>query len=293
VLAQDYPRLEVLVIDGLSTDHTLREIETIADARVRVISNPGRIQSCALNIGIRAAQGEIIARVDGHTLIAPDYMSRCVVHLQTTGAANVGGLLRFVGLTPMGKAIAAAYRSPFAVPSRFHTSAQAGYVDTVYLGAWPRKIFEQIGLFDETLVANEDYELNYRIRRSGGRIYLAPDIHSEYYGRQTLSALWQQFFRYGGWKLNVLIKHPASVRLRHLVAPVFVAALIGGAVLAPLSERVHWLWRLVVISYGLANAAVSIRQKCIRLPFVFLCIHFAWGLGFWSEALKRVYGRLT
>lgn len=296
VLSQDYPDLEVLIVDGLSTDGTPDRVRAMiaANPRARLLTNPGRIQSCALNIGIQAAQGDVIVRVDGHTVIASDYVSQCVRALQETGADTVGGPMRCVGITPMGWAIAAAYRSPFRVPSRVAISRRAEYVDTVYMGAWPRSVFERVGGFDETLAVNEDYELNYRIRKAGGRVYLSPDICSEYYGRQTLRALWQQFFLYGRWKLRMLLKSPASTRLRHLVAPAFVAVLIGGAALALLIPFAAWMWVSILASYLLANATASIRQASRdgwsllpRLPLVFACIHLAWGIGFWAEIVQQ------
>jgi glycosyltransferase involved in cell wall biosynthesis len=299
VLAQDYPadRMEVFVVDGLSTDQTVLAVQSSAagDPRVRILSNPGRIQAQAMNAALDAARGDVIIRVDGHTIITPDYVSCCVYHLQATGAENVGGPQRAAGTTPMGRAIAAAYRSPFSVPSRFTVSQHAEYVDTVYMGAWPRRVFERVGRFDGTLAANEDYEFNHRIRKAGGRIYLSPDIRSEYYGRQTLGALWQQFFRYGGWKFKVLVKHPMSTRLRHLAAPAFVAALAGGALMAPLSRRIARLWMFVLVTYSAASLAASIRAAregwglLLRLPLVFGCIHLAWGCGFWAGALRWIW----
>jgi glycosyltransferase involved in cell wall biosynthesis len=301
VLAQDYPGdcLEVLVVDGGSTDGTQAVVEaaTRTDARVRLLDNPRSLQASAMNVGLRAAHGDVIARVDGHTLIEPDYIRRCVEALNATGAHNAGGPQRFVGLTPWGRAVAAAYRSPFSVPSRFTISERAEFVDTVYMGAWPRAVLEQIGGFDESLAVNEDYELNVRIRQAGGRIYLSPDIRSAYYGRQTPGALWRQFFRYGGWKFKVLRKHPASARPRHLVAPVFVAAIAGGAVLGLFSKRAARLWQIALGSYAVALTAASARQAAregwqhlLRLPLVFACMHVAWGSGFWAEALRAVSG---
>jgi succinoglycan biosynthesis protein ExoA len=304
VLAQDYPAActEVLVVDGQSTDETVALAQAAAggDARVKVLANPGRIQACALNVGLRAARGDVIVRVDGHTLIARDYVSRCVHHLRETGAECVGGPLRFAGVTPTGRAIASAYRSPFCVPSRYRISRRAEYADTVYLGAWPRRVFDEIGGFDEALAINEDYEFSYRIRRAGGRIFLTPDITSDYYGRQTFGALWRQFFRYGRWKYRMLARYPESVRLRQVIAPAFVAALTGGALLAPLNRWIARLWGLVIVSYGIVNLATSIRQaardgydRLPRLPAVFACVHLGWGSGFLIEAAIRLWRRIT
>ncbi|MBN2303173.1 MAG: glycosyltransferase family 2 protein [Anaerolineae bacterium] len=299
VLVQDYPteRLEILVLDGLSTDNTVALIEfiTAGDPRVSLLSNPGVIQVRGLNQGIQAARGDVIVRVDGHVVIAPDYVRQCVHYLQITGADNVGGPQRFAGITPMGRTIAAAYRSPFGVPSHFTISQQAGYTDTVYLGAWPRAVFDRVGLFDESLAVNEDYEFNYRIRKARGRIYFTPDIRSDYYGRQTLGPLWRQFAQYGHWKFTVLVKHPASVRPRHLVAPVFVAALVVGALLAPLNRRIGQMRRGLLLIYGAANSIASVRAArehgwgvLVRLPAVFATMHLAWGGGFWRAALRWI-----
>lgn len=299
VLAQDFPaeRLDVLVTDGGSADATVALVSAIAarDPRVRLLHNPRRIQAAALNIALDHAQGDVIVRVDGHTILAPDYVRRCVECLETTGAQNVGGPQRFEATTPFGRAIAAAYRSPFSVPSRFTISQRAEYVDTVFLGAWPRAVLERVGRFDETVGVNEDYELNYRIRRAGGRIYLSPDIRSRYYGRQTPAALWRQFFRYGVSKCRVLARHPRSARPRHLVAPAFVAAVIGGGVFGVISRPIRRLWALVIGVYALANLIASLRETArngwsllARLPFVFASMHLAWGCGFWIAALRRI-----
>lgn len=304
VLTQDYPPacVEVLVVDGRSTDGTRQIVGEIiqADDRVRLMDNPGRIQARALNLGLEAARGDVIVRVDGHTLVAPDYITRCVVHLRATGADQVGGPLRFVGLTPTGRAIAAAHRSPFCVPSRYRVSRQPAYTDIVYLGAWPRAVFERVGRFNEALAINEDYEFSYRIRRAGGRVFLTPDIRSDYYGRQTLGALWRQFYHYGRWKLRMLARYPASIRPRQVVAPAFVAALLGGALFAPWSRGMRRLWLATVMGYGAANLLASARQAAQegwallpRLPFVFACVHVSWGSGFLRELVALLAGRST
>lgn len=299
VLNQDYPpdRLDVLIVDGGSGDGTLDIVRAVAgdDPRVRILHNPARAQAHGLNLGIAVARGAIVVRVDGHAIIAPDYVRRCVHHLSATGAEHVGGPQRAVGYTPMGRAIAAAYRSPFGVPSRFTTSARAGFVDTVYLGAWPRAIFARVGGFNTDLIANEDYEHNTRIRKAGGRVFLAPDIRSEYICRQTLGGLARQFFRYGRGKCQMLMRHPRSAQPRHLVAPAFVAALAGGALLAPLNRAAARLWSAVLAAYGLASAGASLDaarrsrwSHLPRLPLVFAAMHLAWGAGFWIECGRQL-----
>jgi len=214
VLAQDYPKekMEIIIADGISNDATLDIIEKLSQGeQIRIVSNPRHIQSAGLNAAIKLAQGEFIIRIDGHTIIAPDYVRQCVEILQMTQAQNVGGPMNPVGDTSMGKAIAAAGKSFFAVPSAFHISQQAQYTDTVYLGAWPREVFDRIGGFCENCGVNEDYELNVRIRQSGGKIYFSPDIRSLYFGRQTLQALMRQYHRYGRSKVMTLRKHPQSL----------------------------------------------------------------------------------
>ena len=295
VLNQDYPadKIEILIADGMSDDATLETIAALGGAdRVRVIPNSARIQAAGLNAAIPQAKGDIIVRVDGHTVIAPDYVRQCVHALTTTDAQNVGGPMNPVGITPMGKAIAAAGKSPFAVPTAFHVSQKAQYTDTVYLGAWRRELFDRVGLYDVTVNINEDYELNYRIRKAGGKVYFTPAIQSQYYGRQTLGALAKQYFRYGNIKTRTIRKHPASLKPRHLVAPLFVLGLVGGAVLGQ-APVLRALWLAGIFLYGFANLYFSLKvarqtewQLFWRLPIIFLTIHLSWGLGFWVGLLK-------
>ena len=295
VLAQDYPadRMEILIADGMSDDDTRAIIAALPGAeRVRIIDNPRRIQSAGLNAAIAQATGDILVRVDGHTLIAPDYVRQCVAALQATGADNVGGAMDPVGLTATGVAIAAAGKSPFAVPTAFHVSQQSQFTDTVYLGAWPRRVFERVGGFNEHVGVNEDYELNYRIRASGGTIYFSPAIRSVYYGRQTFPDLARQYYRYGRSKVKTLREHPASLRPRQLVAPLFVAGLVGGLPFSAISDTLRRLWLAGQLAYLAANLVFSFKaaarvefQAAWRLPLVFLTIHLAWGFGFWVGLL--------
>jgi GT2 family glycosyltransferase len=290
-LAQRYPpdRVEILVVDGMSADDTLASIHRLPDAqRVRILHNPRRIQAAALNIGLREAQGDVIVRVDGHTIVAPDYINACLSALETSHADAVGGAMVPVGITPMGKAIAAASTSLFGVPAAFHHSQHALFTDTVYLGAWPRSVLVHTGGFNESVHPNEDYELNYRIRRAGGKIYFDPAIRSIYYGRQTLRALITQYFRYGQAKVKTLSLHPGSLRPRHLAAPLFTASLILGLPLAIVCLPIRVLWLGGLTLYAALAVIAALWQATRRstglfwrILLVFPAMHLAWGSGFW------------
>ena len=295
ILAQDYPadKIEILIADGMSSDNTRAIIDTLnTDGRISVLDNPERRQSFGLNRLIEAARHDFLIRVDGHTILAPSYVTKCIESLQTTGAANVGGAMNPVGRTRMGCAIAAAGKSAFAVPSAFHVSTRAQFTDTVYLGAWHRSIFAEVGGFNTQVGVNEDYELNYRIRQAGHRVYFSPDIQSIYYGRQTIKDLWKQDLTYGRSKVRTLNQHPKSVKLRHLVAPLFVLfLLLGGIALAfPVLRE---LWLAVSLGYLILCGVFAWRVRAQheasvwRVSLVFPIVHLAWGIGFWVEVIYR------
>jgi GT2 family glycosyltransferase len=252
-----------------------------------VVDNPARIVPTALNRGIQMARGEVIVRVDGHTVIAPDYVSRCIAALRETGADNVGGLMHASAESRVGQAIALATSSPFGVGgARFHYASEPGWVDTVYLGAYRREVFERIGGFDEELVRNQDDEFNFRLTRAGGKIWLDPQIRSAYSSRATLRALWRQYFEYGFWKVRVIQKHGRPASVRHLMPALFVMALAGGTLLSLVTREPLWL-ALVVVPYTLgalgASALVAARngwRYLPVLPLVFWTLHLAYGIGF-------------
>ena len=265
-----------------------------------LLDNPGKIVPSGINIALRQAKGEIIIRVDGHTLIAPDYVRRCVEALQRSSADNVGGRMNAIGGSPFGKAVALATSTPFGIGGgRFHFSEKEEWVDTVYMGAWPRQVFEKIGLFDEELVRDQDDEFNYRLRAAGGKILLSPDIKSEYTVRSAPSSLWRQYYQYGFWKIRVLQKHPRQMSLRQFIPPLFVLALILSVVLS-FSSIFRPLSLVVPILYLFANLAASIlttirAQKSnqspfttyyLLLPFVFAILHISYGLGFLAGLFK-------
>ena len=304
VLAQDYPadRLEVLVADGLSTDKTREVVAELArrhpDIAVAVVDNPGRIVPTGMNACLRRASGEVIVRVDGHTIVEPDYVRRCVDALERTGADCAGGRMDPVSESGFGRAVALATASPFGVGgARFHYSSTEEWVDTVYMGAWRREVFDRVGRFDEEMVRNQDDELSYRIRARGGRVLLDPSIRSAYYPRSTLRSLWRQYFQYGYWKVRVLQKHALQMRARQFAPPAFVVALAALAAFAPFAAAGRaWLAGLVgvYLTANLAASAWAARRADARsapwLPVVFAVLHVSYGAGFLA-GLARFLGR--
>jgi cellulose synthase/poly-beta-1,6-N-acetylglucosamine synthase-like glycosyltransferase len=306
VAAQDYPhdKMQVLIVDGMSDDGT-RElvlqwsersiastacpepVEGFKRSNVELIDNPQRIVPTALNRGLGVAHGEIIIRVDGHAVIAKDYVRRCVEKLERVDADCVGGAIRTIGETWVAQAIAIAQSTPFGVGNAAFRYAEGGqYVDTLAFGAYRRRVFQRIGLFDEELVRNQDDEFNYRLIRSGGKIWLDPAIHSTYYSRASLTSLWRQYFGYGFWKVRVIRKHGRPASWRHLVPAAFVSALFLLAGISLVSGSPLW-FIVIALPYGLATCGVTLALAARKgwryaplLPLVFLTMHFAYGTGF-------------
>ena len=294
VLAQDYPpdRLEVVIADGMSTDHTRTAIAQLAAShprvRVTVVDNPGRIVPTGFNRALAKSRGDVIVRVDGHTVIAPNYVSECVAALERSNADNVGGRMDPVASGRFGRATALATASRFGIGgSRFHYSDREEYVDTVYMGAWPRRVFQRVGMFDEEQVRNQDDEFNYRLRERGGKILLSPRIQSRYHNRSTPRSLWRQYFQYGYWKVRVMQKHPTQMSARHFVPPAFVATLVVGLLLTPFSWIAGRMLVVTLASYVSANLAASLivglgapLLEAMLLPAVFATLHVSYGSGF-------------
>jgi glycosyltransferase involved in cell wall biosynthesis len=298
--AQTYPHaeMEVVIADGMSSDDTRGEImafvEKHPDLHICVVDNPARIIPAALNRALQEAQGEIIIRLDAHSMPYPDYVEHCVAALESGLGENVGGIweIRPGAQGWVAQAIAAAATHPLGVGDAFYRHAEkAAYVDTVPFGAFMREQFALVGFFDESLLTNEDYEFNVRIRKSGGRIWLDPAIRSVYYARPTLRALGSQFWRYGYWKRKMLKRYPETLRWRQGLPPLFVLSLIGGIVLAIFSPVFRWLLAAEVLLYALililAGTHTAIRQRkwtlMIGLPLAVAIMHISWGAGFlWS-----------
>lgn len=301
VLAQDYPaeRLEVLIADGMSDDETREKIAALTKEHptppVTVLDNPAGIVPTGFNLALARARGEVIVRVDGHCEIASDYVRRCVELLREKEADNVGGLQKAVGQSLSGRAAAAAASSPFGVGNaRFHYADKAGWADTVYLGAYRREVFERLGNFDEELVRNQDDEFNFRLTQAGGKIWLDPSVKCIYYCRTGLRKLWRQYFQYGFYKVQVIRKHGAVSRLRHLVPSLFILGLAVSFITAAVTGRP--LWALAVAGpYAVASAAASLwaarhdPPTLPLLPVAFFVMHASYGLGF-LRGLSRLPG---
>jgi glycosyltransferase involved in cell wall biosynthesis len=292
VLDQSYPSelTEIIVADGMSEDDTreiVRELQ-LEHPNLKLIDNPGRIVSTGMNAAIRESTGDVIVRVDGHTVIDPNYVHMCVKELEASGAQNVGGRMIGVGRSSFGKAVMLATSSPFGVGgARFHYSDKREWVDTVYLGAWRRETLDEIGLFDEKLVRNQDDELNYRLLDHGGRILLSPNIISRYTVRATPTALFRQYHQYGYWKVQVMQKHPRQVRLRQLTPPTFTSALGVLSLLSLGSRKARKLLKYLALVYtlGCTLAAFNVPRKNGHVPVwlvaaVFPILHIAYGTGF-------------
>jgi len=292
ILSQESPRggFEVIVTDGMSDDGTRTVLAAMAKNHsiLRILDNPGRIVSSGLNGAIRDARGSVIIRMDAHTKYASNYVRQCVGVLNETEADNVGGPWVAEGKGLVGRTIAAAFQSSFAVGgAKGHDPTYEGNVDTVYLGCWPRQIFDRIGYFDEELVRNQDDEFNLRLSRAGGKIWQSPRIRSWYQPRSSLLGLFRQYTQYGYWKIRVIQKHKLPASGRHLVPGAFVFALIAFALGSFWWPSIRLCSLLLIGSYAAFNIAASFLTAIrngwnlvLLLPVVFACFHFGYGLGF-------------
>jgi len=297
---QTYPRanLEVVISDGFSSDRTRAVVEEFRrehpDLPVYVVDNRiGTIPS-ALNQAIRQARGEIIVRLDGHSMPIPEYVERCVSALESGRGDNVGGVwdIRPGAPTWIAESVALAAAHPLGVgDAMYRLKAQAGAVDTVPFGSFRRTLTDKIGMFDETLFTNEDYEFNTRVREAGGTVWLDPSIRSVYFARSTLGQLARQYWRYGFWKWRMLRRYPHSLRWRQVLPPVFVFSLISLFVLSLWVGIASLLLFVQLVSYfsvlGLVGLKMAIQKRkpflVAGFPLAVAAMHITWGGGFlWS-----------
>lgn len=310
IYAQTYPRvdMEVVIADGMSTDATRQKIATFADAHpdlhICVVDNPKRIIPAALNCALAEAQGEIIVRLDGHSMPHPDYLERSVSDLQSGLGDNVGGVWEILPGTKswISQSIAYAAAHPIGVGDALyrHTEKPAE-VETVPFGAFKRELLALVGLFDETLLTNEDYEFNTRLRKAGHRVWLDPAIRSVYIARPTLTALAKQYARYGYWKWRMLRRYPETVRWRQALPPLFVASLVIGTIVGVFSSIFRLLVGAEIAVYLavllLAGLESAIKRKkwflVAGLPLAIATMHVTWGGGFlWSMISMLFHVRL-
>ncbi len=307
---QSYPHrlMEVIIADGASEDRTrelIEEFQTSADFRLRIVHNPERIIPAGLNRALKAAEGEIVVRLDAHSIPYPDYVERCVELLSEGRGENVGGVweIRPGGRGLMARGIAAAASHPLgAGDARYRLGGKAGSVETVPFGAFYRRTLERLGGFDTDLLANEDYELNVRLRESGGVVWLDPEIRSIYRARRTLRALGRQYWGYGYWKWKVVRRYPGSLRWRQVLPPLFVLMLFSGALASCLIPAVADALGVMVGTYGLvllAGGCQSAWQRgdstlVVGFPLGVAVMQLCWGTGFlWSMLSTLLRARPT
>jgi succinoglycan biosynthesis protein ExoA len=287
--------MEVIIADGLSTDQTRARIAEFQlqhpDLEIKIVDNPLRIIPSALNRAIVVAQGEYVIRLDAHSIPATDYIARCIAALQAGRGVNVGGAwqIRPSANTWISRAIAAAAAHPLGVGDAFYRlGATARPVDTVPFGAFRRELINHIGLFDESLLTNEDYEFNTRIQESGGVIWFDPNIRSIYFARSTLAALARQYFRYGYWKVQMLRRYPKTLRWRQFLPPVFVACLALLILTSLWWGFARWmlLFQVGVYSFTLLAAGIQLGVKerqlslIVGVPAAIATMHISWGSAF-------------
>jgi glycosyltransferase involved in cell wall biosynthesis len=285
ISAQEYAgaiRIHVAVAPSTDGTEALAARLAASDPTVAVIPNPSGSTPAGLNAAIASSSAPVVVRADGHCQLSPGYIARAVETLARTGAANVGGIQRPVGVTPFEQAVAVAMSSRFGTGgARFHVGGPQGPVDTVYLGVFRRHALVEVGAFDERLVRNQDYELNVRLRAAGHEVWFDPELWATYRPRPDIGSLARQYFHYGRYKRQVLARHPRSLKLRQIVPPVVCTVVFGGLVVSP------WRRRAVLAPAGYLaalTAATAIEGRWqrgirLRLATALATMHFSWSAG--------------
>lgn len=290
LLLQDYPQenMEWIFVDGMSKDRTRELLNNYKEKYpelIRIYENPKKIVSYAMNIGIKESRGKYIVRLDAHADYATDYISKCVYFLDTTDADNVGGVAETKSKGKIGQVIALMLSSKFGVGnSQFRTNGASGYVDTVPFGAFRREVFSKYGGYDERLVRNQDNEMNYRIRKNGGKIYLSNDIKLSYYCRDSIKGITQMAIKNGTWNVITMKLCPGSMGVRHFIPLAFVLSLIGLGVLSFVNSFFAYVFLAELILYGLLDIFFSFKSgNTLKEKFVLLTLfpifHISYGCG--------------
>ncbi len=294
-LGQDHPGpLELVLALGPSRDRTdeVAAILAAADPRIVLVRNPSGSTPSGLNRALARAAHDLVVRVDGHCLLPPDYVSVAVETLERTGADNVGGIMAAEGRTPFEETVARAMTSWLGVGGApFHLGGAEGPAPTVYLGAFRRSALERVGGYDEAFVRAQDWELNHRIRDTGGLVWFTPRLRVTYRPRPDLRRLARQYFEYGRWRRQIMRRHPETVSARYLAPPAAVLATAAGtaAGVVGMAGGPRWLRLGLLTPAGYAalllagtaggGRGLPPRSRAL-LPAVFATMHWAWGIGF-------------
>jgi len=294
IIQQDYPKdkFEIIIIDGGSRDNSV----TIAKNLVKRYSNIRLFYDLrtlnlpeALNFGINKAKGEILIKVDAHGYVATDFLKMNVKYLYSDNNIKcIGGPIRPLTETIIANSNVYARSSVFGVgKSIYSINEKPQFVDTVQCGSYKKKVFEEIGLFDESLQFGEDEEINWRIIKAGYKIFLTPEVKFFYYPRKSFGGLFKQYYNYGKARVKVIRKHPDFLKIKHIIPSAFILSLIGSGILTIFNISFYWLFLGIVGSYLLSSlifsALISHRkgwQYFGLLPFSFASLHFGYGIGF-------------
>ena len=294
ILNQNYSgQLEIILALGPSKDQTNFIAQELAkDQRIKLVENPSGRTASALNKAIKNSNFDIIVRLDGHAIVDSNYINNAVKTLVESGADNVGGLMKAEGTNAFEKSVAAAMTSKFGVGNApFHVGGKSGEVDTVYLGTFRKSALERVGYFDESFIRAQDWEMNYRIRKTGGRIWFNPDLVVSYRPRKNILQLAKQYFEYGQWRKQVTKTYPETVSMRYLAPPITVTGLIAGFIMVLFSKilEINWLqigWlapivylTVILLAFLTVGPKISLLSR-LYLLLVLPTMHLSWGVGF-------------
>jgi len=283
----DLGQIEVILALGPSTDRTKQVAEDLkAEYPVIIVSNPTGRTPAGLNLAIKAARYEVVVRVDAHSQLSPEYTKTALEILNSTGAANVGGIMKAVGVTPFQQAIAFAYGSRFGLGGgTYHVGGSAGPSDSVYLGVFRKEVLEKLGGFNEKMLRGQDWELNLRIRESGEQVWFDPRLEVTYYPRSSLSKVTKQFFETGAWRAQLTKAHINRANLRYFAPPALVLATFTGLALY-IAGTWGFFGLIPLCTYLLGVAAISLTAGSLGLMAKLALLvalptmHFSWGSGF-------------
>lgn len=302
ILAQDWPGpIQMIIAVGPSTDRTAAIAEGLAsdDRRVRLVGNPGGRTPAGLNRALAAADHDVIVRADGHCVLPPDYVSTALEVLDRTGADNVGGVMAAAGVAPFERAVAVAMTSKLGVGSAaFHVGGEEGPAETVYLGVFRREAIERVGGYDDQFERAQDWEMNHRIRASGGVVWFTPELSVTYRPRASIPGLARQYFNYGRWRRRVMATHRSTIQARYLAAPAAVlvmgagsAAGVVGVVGGSPALRLGWAaplgYAAAIIVGGLAVGRAEPWRVRALVPAALATMHCSWGAGFLTGMRSR------